>query len=116
MHYCIKNSNYWHKFVHLSLLTNMHPRGEAEVEFANFFLSVGSNTLPTKPDDTFCGCIELLQDLMEQGGLTELIFPDNLPQEDLASRVILTPRNNESLKMTDLVLDRHHGQARILQC
>ena len=53
---------------------------------------------------------------MEQGELTELIFPDNLPQEDLASRVILTPRNDESLKVNDLVLDRHHGQTRILQC
>ena len=50
---------------------------------------------------------------MEQGELTELIFPDNLPQEDLASRVILTPRNDESLKVNDLVLDRHHGQAHV---
>ena len=53
---------------------------------------------------------------MEQGELTELIFPDNLPQEGLASRVILTPRNDESLKVNDLVIDRHHGQTRILQC
>ena len=113
MHYCIKNSNYWHKFVQLSLVTNMRARGEAEVEFDNFLLSVGSNTRPTKPDDPFHGCIELPQDLMEQGQLTELIFPENLRQEDLASRVILTPRNDESLKVNDLVLDRHHGQAHV---
>ena len=50
---------------------------------------------------------------MEQGELTELIFADNLPQEDLASRVIVTPRNDESLKVNDLVFDRHHGQAHV---
>ena len=57
--HCIKNSNYCHKFMQLSLVTNMHAPGKAEVEFGNFFLSVGSNTPPTKPDDPFCGCIEL---------------------------------------------------------
>ena len=113
MHYCIKNSNYWHTFVQLSLVRNMHARGEAEVKFDNFLLSVGSNTRPTKPDDPFCGCTELPQDLMEQGELTELIFPDNLPQEDLACRVIVTPRNDNSLKVNDLVLDRHHGQVHV---
>ena len=92
---------------------NMRARGEAEVEFDNFLLSVGSNTRSTKPDDPFCGCIALTKDLMEQGELLEVIFPDNLPQEDLASRVILTPRNDESLKVDDSVLDRRHGDAHV---
>ena len=48
---------------------------------------------------------------MEQGELPELIFADNVPQEDLASRVILTPRNDESLTVNDSILDRHHGDA-----
>ena len=87
----------------------MRARGEAEVEFDNFLLSVVSNTRPTKPDDPFCGYIELPQDLMKQSELTKLIFPENLLQEDLVSRVILTPRNDESLKVNDLVLDKHHG-------
>ena len=113
MHYCIKNSHYWHKFVQLSLVRNMRAGGQAEVEFDNFLLSVGSNTRPTKPDDPFCGCIALPPDLMEQGELPGLIYPENLPQEDLASRVILTPRNDEPLKVNDLVLDRHHGQTHV---
>ena len=113
MRYCIKNSNYLHKFVQLSLVINMRAHGEAEVEFDNFLLSVGSNTRPTKPYDPFRGYIELPQDSMEQGELTKLICPENLPQEDLASRVILTPRNDESLKVNDLVLDKHHGQAHV---
>ena len=85
----------------LLLVTNMRAHGEAEVELNNFLLSVGSNTQPTKPDDPFRGCVALAEDLMKQGELLELIFPDNLPQEDLASRVILTPRNDESLKVHD---------------
>ena len=113
MHYCIKNSIDWHKFVQLPLVKNMRAHGEAEVEFDNFLLSVGSNTRSTKPDDPFCGCIALPQDLMEQGELPEVIFPDNLPQEDLASRVILTPRNDESLNVDDSVLDRCHGEAHV---
>ena len=48
---------------------------------------------------------------MGQGELLELIFPDNLCQEDLASRVILPPRYDESLKVNDSVLDRHYGEA-----
>ena len=113
MHYCIKNSHYWHKFVQLSLVRNMRAGGQAEVEFDNFLLSVGSNTRPTKPDDPFCSCTALLPNLMEQGELPELIYPENLPQEDLASGVILTPRNDEPLKVNDLVLDRHHGQTHV---
>ena len=58
---------------------------ESEVEFENFLLGVGSNTRATKTDDPFFGCIALPQDLMEQGELPELIFPDSLSQEDLAS-------------------------------
>ena len=66
VHYCIKSSVDWHKFLQLSLVTNMRAHGEAEVEFNNFLLSVGSNTRPTKPDDPFCSCIKLAQSLMEQ--------------------------------------------------
>ena len=102
MHYCIKNSVDPHKVVQLPLLRNMCAPGEAEVEFDNFLLSVGSNTWPTKPDDSFCSCIALPRDLMEKGELAEL-----------NSKVILTPRNNESLKVNDSVLDRHHGKAHV---
>ena len=87
----------------------MRSREEAEVEFDNLLLSVGSNNQPTKPDEPFRACIALPPDLMEQRELLELIFPDNFPPEDLASRVIFTPRNDESLKVNDFVLNRHHG-------
>ena len=50
---------------------------------------------------------------MEQGQLLELIFPDNLPQRNLASRVILTPRNDESLMENDLVLHSNHCEAHV---
>ena len=76
MHYCIKNFDDWHKFVQLSLVLNMHGLGGAEVEFDNFLLSIGSTTRRTKPGDPFCGCIALPDDLMVQGELQELIFPD----------------------------------------
>ena len=99
MHYCIKNSVDLHKFVQLPLLTNMRACGEAEVEFDNFLLSVATNTQPTKPDDPFHGCIALPQDFMEQAELPEL-----------TSRVILIPRNNDSLKVNDSVPDRQHGE------
>ena len=97
----------------LSLVTNMCTRGEAEVEFDNFLISVGCNTLPTKPHDPFCGCVALPQDLMEHDELPELISRDNLLQEDLACRIILTSRNDELLKVSDSVLNRPHGEAHI---
>ena len=55
----------------------------------------------------------LPEDLMEQGELPPLNFPENLPHEDLPSKVILTPRNNESLKVNDVVLDRHQGEGHV---
>ena len=102
MHYCMKNSVDLHKFVQLLLLTNMHACGEAEVEFDNFLLNVATNTHPTKSNYPFRGCIALPQDFMEHAELLEL-----------TSRVILTPRNNESLKVNDSVPDRHHGEAHV---
>ena len=47
---------------------------------------------------------------MEKGELPALIFPYH---ENLPFKVILTPRNNQSLKVNDVVLDRHQGEAHV---
>lgn len=84
------------------------------MEFDNFLLSVSSIHWSAKPNDLFSGCIALPQDLMEQGERLELIFQVTLCLEDLASRVILTLRHDESLKMNNLVLNRFLVKLKLL--
>ena len=84
------------------------------MEFDNFLLSVSSITWSATPNDLFSECIALPQYLMEQGECLELIFLVTLRLEDLASRVILTPRHDESLKMNNLVLNRHLVKFKLL--
>ena len=42
-------------------------------QFNNFVLQLGSNRLPTKQEEPFQGCIEILNLLIEQGSLVDSI-------------------------------------------
>ena len=66
-------------------------------QFNNFLLQLGSNRLPPKQEQKFQGCIQIPDQLIEQGSLIDSFFPDGLPEDDMVSRVILTPCNDTSL-------------------
>ena len=66
-------------------------------QFNNFLLQLGSHILLTKQEQKFQGCIQIPDQLIEQGSLIGSFFPDGLLEDDMAPRVILTPRNDTSL-------------------
>ena len=78
-------------------------------QFNNFLLQLGSNRLPTKQEQPFWGSIQIPDQMIEQGNLIESIFPDSLPEDQVASRVILTPCNNTSLTIKQQILQRQVG-------
>ena len=78
-------------------------------QFNNFLLQLGSNRLPTKQEQPFQHCIQIPDQIVEQGSLIDLIFLDGLPEDQIASRVILTPRNDTSLTINQQILQRQVG-------
>ena len=52
-------------------------------QFNNFLLQLGSNRLLTKPEQPFQGCIQIPDQLIEQGSLIDSIFPDALPEDEI---------------------------------
>ena len=71
-------------------------------QFNNFLLKLGSNRLPTKQEQPFRDCIQI----PDQGSLIDSIFPDGLPEYQMASHVILTLRNDTSLTINQQILQR----------
>ena len=65
--------------------------------------------LPTKQEQPFQHCIQIPDQIVEQGSLIDLIFLDGLPEDQIASRVILTPRNDTSLTINQQILQRQVG-------
>ena len=78
-------------------------------QFNNFLLQLGSNRLPTKQEQPFRGWIQIPDQIVEQGSLIDSIFPDGLPEDQIASRVILTPCNDTSLTINQQILQQQVG-------
>ena len=78
-------------------------------QFNNFLLQLGSNRLPTKQEQPCRGSIQIPDEIIEQGNLIESIFPDGLPEDQVASCVILTPCNNTSLTINQQILQQQVG-------
>ena len=97
-----------------------HP---GETGFAEFLLSVGSNSIEKYQAEPFSECIPLPQRCVinptenEQNGLDTLInkiFPSGCSQELVQTSVILTPTNKISLTINDKILDQMPGE--LVQC
>ena len=55
----------------------------AHDQFNNFLLQLGSNRPPTKQEQPFQGCIQIPDQLIEQGSLINSIFSDGLPEDEM---------------------------------
>ena len=106
--YCVKSSDVWDVYQQYCLQQNMSLLPGHD-QFNNFLLQLGSNRLPTKQEQPFRGSIQIPDQMIEQGNLIESIFPDSLPEDQVASRVILTPCNNTSLTIKQQILQRQVG-------
>ena len=66
-------------------------------QFNSFLLQLGSSRQPAKQEQPFWGSIQISDQFKEHRSLIYSIFPDGLPEDQMASCVILTPINDTSL-------------------
>ena len=104
---CVKSSPLWSIAKKFKLVQNM--RAANDSEFAEFILSIGNDTCVRKPDDPFKGCIQLPLDCIVTN-VVDSLFPEGFDPVEARDRVILTPRNDTSLRINDFILERQEGE------
>ena len=109
---CVTSSPLWANCVVFKLTKNM--RAEGDNKFSRFLLELGNGSQPLKKDDPYSGCIELPNEVVHAGDITDSLFPAGLSQDEIVERVILTPRNDTSLRLNDKILRRQPGNCRTL--
>ena len=109
--HCVKSSPLWALCRKFKLSKNI--RAEEDSQFADFVLSIGNNTCPQKNNQPFQGCIKLPSEIVVPD-VIDYIFPNNIDSIDAQERVILTPRNDTSLRVNNLVLERQEGEMEII--
>lgn len=94
---CVKSSPLWKCFTQLSLISNMRSAGQTS--YNKWLLDVGSDQLPLIPELNR-GTIEIPREMMiTTNDLVPSIFSENieqLSQDELCNRVILTSTNKEA--------------------
>ncbi|XP_057290909.1 uncharacterized protein LOC130613606 [Hydractinia symbiolongicarpus] len=102
---CLKSSPPWHLVTEFKLTHNMRTR-PGEQEFAAWLLQLGKGVLPVREQPPFQGAIEVPSNcvLQQNQCIVNTLFRDFHP-ENMASSVILTPTNDDSLIINDQVLE-----------
>ena len=101
---CLKRSQLWHYFKTHKLTQNMRALRE-EKEFAQWLLELGNGTLIS----SYVNELDMI-DVPEECSTKDIvnsIFPDF--STDRTSSVILTPKNDTSLKLNEEILDKLDG-------
>ena len=88
--------------------------GPGEQEYARFLLQMGSGQLPHKQNDPFQGTIEIPEVCVQRNdeNIIDSIFSDGVDGINATNRVILSPTNDESLKINEEILERLPQQVR----
>ncbi|RCN49553.1 hypothetical protein ANCCAN_04325 [Ancylostoma caninum] len=103
---CIKNSPLWCHFTQYLLKTNMRVSGPAS-DWKKYILNIGDGKEPVNEN----GEMAVPQDLLCTGSLVNEIFAPFLNGQcsDLSEIAILTPKNAESLHISNYILDLMPG-------
>ena len=108
---CLKQSKLWPCIRQFELTQNMRA-GEGQQEFADWLLHLGNGTLRSQcmasNDRPF---IDIPQECLSSS-LVEDIFHD-VCEDNIGSRVILTPLNEDSLKMNEKIVQFRPGQEKV---
>ena len=105
---CLQSSNLWPLFKKVQLSTNMRAHAD-EQEFAQWLLQVGNGTLQPAPSP-FTGAIDMPSQCVVDDCLVPHIFGD---MNDVQDKVILCPKNEDSLAMNEKVLNLLPVEARV---
>ena len=104
---CIKNSPLWRHFLVFHLRQNMRVSGSAN-DWKKYLLDIGDGKLPSDENNE----IHIPQELLSRRSLADEIFAPffNGQSSDLSKMVILTPKNAESLRISNYILERMPGE------
>jgi hypothetical protein len=105
---CLKRSHLWAHVKTFQLEENMRA-GEGEREFAQWLLRLGNAELRSSVDDAPEGSIDIPDECICRQDIVDTIYPDFTL--DRSQHVILTPKNDASLTLSDRVLERVDGLA-----
>ncbi|XP_057290338.1 uncharacterized protein LOC130613035 [Hydractinia symbiolongicarpus] len=109
---CLKSSPLWHLVKEFRLHRNMRTR-PGEQQFAAWLLQLGKGVLPVREHEPFQGAIEVpSQCVIQNECIVDTLFRDLSP-EIMASSVVLTPTNDDSLIINDQVLALLPGEEKV---
>ena len=117
---CIKSSALWPSFSVVQLKKNMRA-AEEEADFASWLLEVGNGSLrcdwaPHVPDTIViseqCNILRGDSDALPEETIVNAVFTDVSDPSAIANTVILTPTNDASLGLNELVIRKVPGESR----
>ncbi|KAJ8280700.1 hypothetical protein GJAV_G00057920 [Gymnothorax javanicus] len=80
-----------------------------EKTFSEWLLKLGDGKVKSRSEDAEDGMIDVPQDCIVIGSLIDAVFPD-INDQDISGKIILTPKNEDSLKLKDEILERVDGE------
>ncbi|ODM87033.1 ATP-dependent DNA helicase PIF1 [Orchesella cincta] len=107
---CVKSSRIWPKFMELPLKKNMRVV-EDQVEFMEWLLKVGSGLNSDNQQSEFL-CIP--KELISNDIITSVYGGDinALTNDEMSSRSILCPKNEDTLRINEIMLEKLHGDSK----
>ena len=110
---CLKNANLWPTVRKFNFSQNMRALPD-ELDFCEWLLKIGNGLEATKQNEPFYGSIQIPQccTINSSTSIVEEIYGD-VNVNEFVSRVILTPTNEESLEINNLILPLLAGDQRI---
>ena len=91
----------------MPLTENM--RAQNDKEFSDFLLEMGEGKVPKVDRPPFSGVIEIPNGYLCDKPIIDELFPEGLSAKEMQERVILTPKNDDSLKLNEEILERAPG-------
>ena len=74
-----------------------------QAPFADFLLQLGNGLIPQQLEQPFLHSIALPQQCVVNENITDLIFPYNLPLNEYAHRIVVTPTNDTALRLNNSI-------------
>jgi hypothetical protein len=106
---CLKSSPLWPLFNVMKLKRNMRAE-EDQQEYARWLLSLGNGELECEPQQSVPNSIEIPpQCQVVENNIVDAVFTDVSDPKIISSTIILTPTNESSLHLNNLVIKKVPG-------
>lgn len=110
---CVKNYHSWHLVKQLSLNRNMRAL-DSESDFAKFIKQLGDGNIATHAT-LGLDVIQIPNEVVGTGSVIEFVYgniKDMINNEDIIDRAILTPKNEDCIKLNNRITSTIPGEER----